>query len=1487
MLLPFVGGALPVRRPAALVARSHSLFLSATPRKRLWSPTDLSTFAESPWVSWLERLSREQPANPLVTAADAADPFLEMLGKMGGESEAAVLSSLRDGGKRVVVDLSSVRGSPQERASATAAALAERPDVIYQAPMALGEFFGIADFLIRVPDARGAAPRYMVWDAKLARHPRPSQILQLCCYAEMLAALQGAPVERVGLILGATPLILRVSAYDALYRRTRARFLEAQQTFDPAAFPPPPSGAQPTGRWSSLAASELLRTDELQLVARLTARQARLLLDGGVRTATALAALDGQPTLPRIDGIAPTVLRRLARQAALQHQGRAAAELPPPFDLVRGACASRAALGGLPQPHPLDAFFDLEGFPFATLPAIAGQSSLPDLLELSADGAASSTDGTGDAPGVDDQTSLALAEGGGGGREYLWGISTRPGAAAVGGGDGCVRWPASDDGATGAYLSWWAHDATEERAAFAASVDWLLARRRTAPKMHVYHYGAYELSALRRLAGRYGTREAEVDELLRAGAFVDLYDVVRHSLLIGEPRYSIKNVEKLYRASLVRETDVAKGDQSVAVYANWLGALLPVPLASTLPFSPPLVPRGCDADAPDGIHVDESVTLHSLAEYNRDDVESTRQLADWLWRVKCARCAASEGVSDDMAPALDEAPDSGDEAGVPTSDDEYEVGRLEGVLAEPEGWPAQSALAHAGARSTLGGMLRYHRREAKPQWWRRYDWLETPPAELVAEARTLAALRRTKREPYKAAPRKRRLAYEYSFDELQECNLAPGGSLVLRDDGEFGEGSLPSAEAGDDEPVPTLSASLLSLDRANGTAVIECSTEPPTFISALPNEFVDGKPVATALRELAAEMAAAPESRSALGDILARRVPRVMHADGSMAEVEWPGSGAVGADPVDMTVSTVLALHKSYLCVQGPPGAGKTYTAARCIAALAAEGRRVGVMAVSHRAITHLMAKALEAIAKEDGVVCAALKLGGPVGDADELTRACGHAVSGSDDGAAGRLSVRALRGASALKGEGLDRTELLVGGTAWAFASEALKGELDVLFVDEAGQLPLAQLAGAARAAKSIVLLGDQMQLPAPSEGHHPGESGASCLEYLLRGAECVPPSMGVFLPTTFRMHPALCTLVSDLSYRGLLMPHPCTVQRAIELPSGRPAPLLTRGVGVTFVPVRHDGNAQSSSEEVHAIRHLCDELLSGDAMFVDGATRRPMTPEDILVVAPYNLQVRALEAALPSGVRAGTVDRFQGQEAPVVVLSLCHSDFQPTAAAADAAAVNEGGTAASAGGGSERGLSFVLNPNRLNVALSRAQCLAVVVGSPRLADTSPKTLQQQRELNVLCRIMEEEEAYGSIIEEEEAHGSIIDEEEAHGSFMEEEEAHGSIMEEEAKAIEGDQRPSKVSEGQGSGRCRIIEEEETEGVTALTGPPSGLAPADSVAQPSSATEVTPTPAALSEDDVKAMKVVELKAALRARGCSTSGLKAVLAARLLEEALGR
>ena len=332
--------------------------------------------------------------------------------------------------------------------------------------------------------------------------------------------------------------------------------------------------------------------------------------------------------------------------------------------------------------------------------------------------------------------------------------------------------------------------------------------------------------------------------LLRSGALVDLYDVVRRALLIGEPRYSIKNVEKLYRPSLTRQTDVGKGDQSVAVYAAWL-------------------------DEPDGLDDSSSPTLASLAEYNRDDCESTRQLYDWLWALRSERCsrahsalAAAEAPAGSDAEDAEGASEARDEPVASLAEEEEaEVARLRARLLVDDGWPVDGALSEPVVRETLAGMLAYHRREAKPGWWRRYDWLASTPAELESDPRTLGGLERTGREPFKSAPRKRRLAYECHFDASQECRMAEGQTIVVRDDamvpdgttapsggeeqgGEWDESSSSSssttaaAAAAAATTTASLSGSILSLDRASGVAVVECGQPLPSRLSLLPNEWV-------------------------------------------------------------------------------------------------------------------------------------------------------------------------------------------------------------------------------------------------------------------------------------------------------------------------------------------------------------------------------------------------------------------------------------------------------------------------------------------------------------------------------------------------------------------------------------------------------------------------------------------------------------------------
>jgi uncharacterized protein len=335
----------------------------------------------------------------------------------------------------------------------------------------------------------------------------------------------------------------------------------------------------------------------------------------------------------------------------------------------------------------------------------------------------------------------------------------------------------------------------------------------------------------------------------------------------------------------------------------------------------------------------------------------------------------------------------------------------------------------------------------------------------------------------------------------------------------------------------------------------------------------------------------------------------------------------------------------------------------------------------------------------------------------------------------AAALDMQARRGAARPddETEDADRALLpgrLVGGTAWAFARESVAQAFDVLFVDEAGQVSVANLVAAGGAARNLVLVGDQMQLAQPVQGSHPGASGQSALEYLLQGRATIPDDFGVFLAATYRMHPEICGFVSAAVYEGRLHAVAETAARRIVLPSMRPsaaaaedggpdrARLLRRGTGIVWLPIEHRDNAQSSPEEVEAVAALVDELLAGSFRDQDGS-ERPLAVEDILVVAPYNLQVQALRRRLPRGARVGSVDRFQGLEAPVVIVSMCASSLEDL----------------------PRGLEFLLAPNRINVAVSRAQCLAVVVGSPSILASRCTSLEQMERLDLYCRLVDHAE--------------------------------------------------------------------------------------------------------------------------------------------------
>ncbi|NYI94381.1 uncharacterized protein HNR12_000658 [Streptomonospora nanhaiensis] len=815
------------------------------------------------------------------------------------------------------------------------------------------------------------------------------------------------------------------------------------------------------------------------------------------------------------------------------------------------------------------------------------------------------------------------------GLEYLFGAVTLDG-----------------DGGTEEFHAFWAHDRAAEKRAFEDFVDFVCARIDTDPGAHVYHYASYEADRLKLLAAAFATRESEVDELLRHRRLVDLFTAVKKSLRVSQRSYSIKYLEPLYLGG-ARSGEVTTATSSIDAYADYLAA----------------------AEAGDTERADK--VLRAIADYNRDDCVSTARLRAWLedLRTENGITARPTAQGELSAEAADEA------AAERRRRREEQEARLR-ALTDPllEGVPEDPAerTPDQRARALLAALAGYYRREENPSWWDYFRRVSAPMEELEADNDCLVPVRARVGDWQEPTGRQRKMRREIELraDPARPHPFTTGDSVRLLYPG------APGQEADTvDAAVESATADRLTL--------VETSAPGQTYARApaavLPGAPVRSSPKDTALWTLAgAALADLPRLPATAGiDVLRRTPPR------TRTGAPLPDPADHGGDLVAAAIAAVDALDGSYLAVQGPPGAGKTYLAARLITHLVGQGRTVGVCSTSHKAVENVLASAVQAA-----------RIAG-------LDLPCAKRPAKKPDPKAAWDQPKSPKELAAWRAARPDGH--LVGGTAWNFANEAMTADpLDVLIIDEAGQFALADTLAVSAAARDLVLLGDPQQLPQVVQGAHAPGAASSALEHLVGGAEIIDPALGYFLDQTRRMHPAVCAPVSHLSYRGRLTAHPVAAERAMS------------GVepGLYALPVAHTGRATHSPEEVAAVVDAAARLV-GRSYREPGATApREITGEDILVVAPYNLQVRALRQALEQAglgeVRVGTVDRFQGQEAPAVICSMTVSS------ALDA----------------PRGLDFVLSRNRLNVALSRAQTVAVLVYSPRLAASAPRSVAELRVL-------------------------------------------------------------------------------------------------------------------------------------------------------------
>jgi predicted RecB family nuclease len=815
-------------------------------------------------------------------------------------------------------------------------------------------------------------------------------------------------------------------------------------------------------------------------------------------------------------------------------------------------------LAALPEPSPGDVFFDLEGDPFV------GERGI----------------------------------------EYLFGY-------AYGETNGTVTYEAD-----------WALNRDDEKTVFERFIDFVIGRLKIWPDLHIYHFAPYEPAALKRLMGRYASRENELDSLLRGARFVDLYSVVRNGIRASVESYSIKKLEPLY--GYRRDVDLIDANR----------ALFKIEAHLELEDSEFIAPDDLDA----------------VAGYNRDDCLSTQGLRDWLEALR--RTLVADGM---------DVPRPSPSPGEPPEPLAERQARIEALITRlTEGVPADPELRvpEQHARWLLAYLLDWNRREQKAAWWEHFRLCRLSADELLDERAGLSGLT----FGGSVRGRAKNPIDRYSFPP-QENEIRGQESLY-----EVGGRKLGSIDAiGDDwveikkrqDSIDIHPAAIFAPETIIGVQVLEDSLERvATYVA---DHGMGGEGPYLAAR-----------------DLLMRASPRL----GGQA-IETPGESTL-----ESALRLAPALRRGVFPIQGPPGAGKTFMGARMICRLVAEGRTVGVTASSHKVIRNLL----------DAVIAAAVEMG--------IALDCAQKSKEKEPDQPHLRFISKNQDLLDSIGHGCN----VAGATAWFWAAPDAADSVDVLFIDEAAQMSLANVLAASQAARTVVLLGDPQQLEQPMRGSHPEGTDVSALHHLLHGEQTIREDRGLFLAETWRLHPDICRFTSELFYESRLYSRPGLDGQRIQSP-GR-----FSGSGLRYFGVPTLGNQSSSPEEANAVRDIVEELLASQATWNDAkGVEQSVTLNDILVIAPYNAQVAEIHERLPDA-RVGTVDKFQGQEAAIVIYSLTTSSFADE----------------------PRGMEFLYSLNRLNVATSRAKCLCVLVASPAVFEAECRTPRQMQLANAFCRYLE-----------------------------------------------------------------------------------------------------------------------------------------------------
>jgi uncharacterized protein len=771
------------------------------------------------------------------------------------------------------------------------------------------------------------------------------------------------------------------------------------------------------------------------------------------------------------------------------------------------------------------------------------------------------------------------------------------------------------------YYDLWSKNEVEEKQALENFIDTVMQILDADPTMHIYHFGAYEQSALKRLVGKYGTKEDELDHLLRAGVFVNLHSITRRAIIAGVESYSLKDLEKLH--GYLRIVDLRTVAPHKLLYEG-------------------LLESGSIEDV-----YDETKSI--VRDYNKDDCISTKYLRNWLEEQRAKLISQGTTIP---RPAPGE--------GTPSeniTEHQQRIQPLFDALMKDVPFEKENRTAEQQARWLLANMLDWYRREKKSFWWEVFRLQDLTDEELLEEKDALSGLIYTRTREKE----KKSFVDYYSFPD-QETTLNEGnkvrfndsdiGTIHLIDFDKRIVGIKKSQASLEIHPTHLICADFIS-DKAKEEAIIR-------FAQRVLQNGIDGD-----------------DSCRAGRDLLLRNLPR---ATGNLSLFDSAQKQAI---------DWVEKLDNGVLPIQGPPGTGKSYNAARMILSLLKTDKKIGVTALSHKVIRGLLEKVVEEATKENIAVRIVQKV--------------------SEDADTSNPNwIEVEKNNEVI--ENLNKGYQIAAGTSFMWARENFFEAIDFLFVDEAGQLSLIDTIALSHAGKNLVLLGDPQQLKQPQKGSHPEGTEVSALEHVLQHEKTIREEQGVFLDKTWRMHPAINNFISELFYEGKLHPMEENVQQSLQGTTRFNKP------GIYFEPVVHRGNQNSSLEEVEKVKQVVDELLNSQLYWINRrGEKEQLAAKNIKIISPYNAQVNALHRSLPH-IQIGTVDKFQGQEAAIIILS----------------------TATSTPEDAPRGMEFLYSLNRLNVAVSRAKGVFILVASPALFEPECRSPHQMQLANALCRLKE-----------------------------------------------------------------------------------------------------------------------------------------------------